>query len=68
MFTMLIGFSIFCLASQNNHIFTNLFGGTNGNEGLGFLSICLDWNYIAGFGSPLWLPLQTLTNAFIGTM
>jgi hypothetical protein len=68
LFTMLIGFSVFCLASQNNLIFTNLFGGTDGNEGLGFLSICLDWNYIAGFGSPLWLPLQTLTNSLIGTL
>lgn len=65
---MLIGFSIFCLADQHNLVFTNLFGGTNGNEGLGFLSICLDWQYIAGFGSPLWFPLQTLINALIGTM
>jgi len=68
MFTLLIGFSVFCLADQNNLVFTNLFGGANGNEGLGFLSICLDWNYIAGFGSPLWMPLQTLTNSFLGTL
>lgn len=68
LFTMLIGFSIFCLADQKSLVFTNLFGGTDGNEGLGFLSICLDWNYIAGFGSPLWLPLQTLVNGFIGTI
>ena len=33
---------------------------------MGFLSISLDWQYIAGLGSPLWYPLQTLTNAFIG--
>ena len=33
---------------------------------MGFLSICFDWNYIAGFGSPLWMPLQTLVNSFIG--
>ncbi|RDW63662.1 hypothetical protein BP6252_11207 [Coleophoma cylindrospora] len=68
LFTMLIGFSIFCLADQKSLVFTNLFGGTNGNEGLGFLSISLDWNYIAGFGSPLWVPLQTLTNGLIGTV
>ncbi|RDW59135.1 hypothetical protein BP5796_12059 [Coleophoma crateriformis] len=68
LFTMLIGFSIFCLADQKSLFFTNLFGGTNGNEGLGFLSISLDWNYIAGFGSPLWVPLQTLTNALIGVI
>ncbi len=29
-------------------------------------AISFDWNYIAGFGSPLWLPLQTLINSFIG--
>ena len=42
LFTMLIGFSVFCLADQNSLVFTNLFGGTDGNEGLGLLSICLD--------------------------
>jgi OPT family oligopeptide transporter len=68
MFPLLIGFSIFCLSDQHSLVFTNLFGGANGNEGVGFLSICLDWNYIAGFGSPLWLPLQTLTNSLIGTV
>lgn len=33
---------------------------------MGFLSICFDWNYIAGFGSPLWMPLQTLFNSYLG--
>lgn len=47
-------------------VFTNLFGGAQGNEGLGFLSLSFDWNYIAGFGSPLALPLQTLVNSGIG--
>jgi hypothetical protein len=47
-------------------IFTNLFGGASGNEGLGFLSFCFDWQYIASLGSPLWLPLETLTNMYIG--
>ena len=65
-FPLLSAVSIFCLADQNNAVFTNLFGGSQGNEGMGFLSVCLDWNYIAGFGSPLWMPLQTLTNSFIG--
>lgn len=68
MFTVLIGVSVFCLAKQDSLVFTNLFGGANGNEGTGFLSLCLDWNYIAGFGSPLWLPLQTLTNSLIGSL
>ena len=30
------------------------------------MAISFDWNYIAPFGSPLWLPLYTLTNQFIG--
>lgn len=68
MFTLLEGFSIFCLASQHNLIFTNLFGGASGNEGLGFLSLCFDWEYVAPFGSPMFLPLQTLTNQLIGLL
>ena len=66
MFTVMTGVSVFCLADQNNLVFTNLFGGASGNEGLGFLSICFDWNYIAGLWSPLWYPLQTLVNQMIG--
>ena len=66
MFPVLTGVSVFCLAKQDSLVFTNLFGGAQGNEGLGFLSISFDWQYIAGLGSPLWYPLQTLTNAFIG--
>ena len=65
-FTVLTGVSIFCLADQNNLVFTNLFGGASGNEGLGMLSICFDWNYIAGLWSPLWYPLQTLFNCMLG--
>lgn len=50
-FPLLNGFSIFCLASQHAsknvvNVFTNLFGGSDGNEGLGFLSVSLDWQYI----------------------
>ncbi|KAJ5832835.1 peptide transporter MTD1 [Penicillium riverlandense] len=65
-FPVLEGVSIFCLADQNNLIFTNLFGGASGNEGLGFLSVCFDWQYIASTGSPLWYPLYALTNSLIG--
>lgn len=66
MMPLLQGISIFCLANQHSLTFTNLFGGSQGNEGLGFLSICLDWQYIAGLGSPLWYPLQTLFNSMVG--
>jgi hypothetical protein len=30
------------------------------------VAIGFDWNYIAPFGSPLWLPLYTVFNEFIG--
>jgi hypothetical protein len=54
-FPLLNGFNIFCLASQHaspsvQNVFTNIFGGADGNEGLGLLSISFDWQYI---GSPL---------------
>lgn len=38
----LTGISIFCLANQNSEWFTRIFGGSNGNEGLGMFSLCLD--------------------------
>lgn len=65
-FPVLTGVSIFCLADQHNLVFTNLFGGASGNEGLGMLSLGLDWNYIAAFFSPLWYPLQTTVNMNLG--
>jgi hypothetical protein len=42
-FPLLTGLSIFCLAAPNNAAVSQVFGGTNGNEGLGLLSICFDW-------------------------
>ncbi|OBZ73648.1 Oligopeptide transporter 1 [Grifola frondosa] len=50
-FPLLNGISVMCLATQHAssktvNIITNLFGGTDGNEGLGFLSISFDWQYI----------------------
>lgn len=30
-----------------------IFGGANGNEGLGVLSLCFDWNYIGSGGGSL---------------
>ena len=65
-FTVLTGFSIFCLARQDSLVFTNLFGGSDGNEGLGFLSVCFDWNYVIAVFSPMWFPLNSLINCCIG--
>jgi OPT oligopeptide transporter protein len=61
---VLTGVSIFCLTKRDSMLYTHLFGGSNGNEGLGLFSFCFDWQYISG--APMWLPLQTLTNNFVG--
>jgi OPT family small oligopeptide transporter len=60
------GIAIPCLARQDSLVFTHLFGGVQNNEGLGFLGLCFDWNYIAGLSSPLWYPLYTLMNSLVG--
>jgi hypothetical protein len=65
-FPLVTGFSIFCLANQKSTVFTNIFGGTNGNEGLGVLSFCFDWQYISSSFNPLAIPLQAQVSNFIG--
>jgi OPT family oligopeptide transporter len=60
----LTGISFFCLANRKSLVFTNIFGGASGNEGLGLLALSFDWTYITT--SCFFLPLITLTNAFIG--
>jgi OPT oligopeptide transporter protein len=50
-FPLLNGLNIFCLTSQHaspgvQDVFTNIFGGTNANEGLGLFSLGFDWQYI----------------------
>ena len=66
-FPLLTGFSIFCLANPNSINFTYVFGGTNGNEGLGILSLCFDWQYISGgvIISNLLSKIQLLTSPLI---
>lgn len=63
---VLTGVSIFCLANRNSATFTNIFGGAEGNEGLGLLSICLDWQYISGGASPLYFPMSSLISQGVG--
>ncbi|KAJ3496103.1 hypothetical protein NLG97_g2909 [Lecanicillium saksenae] len=63
---VLTGVSIFCLANRKSTVFTNIFGGAEGNEGLGLLSICLDWQYISGGSSPLYFPVSSLISQGIG--
>lgn len=64
-FPLLTGFSIFCLAAPNSPAVSRLFGGSNGNEGLGFLSICFDWLYIGAL-NPFTVPLKALISALFG--
>ncbi|RDW70319.1 hypothetical protein BP5796_08716 [Coleophoma crateriformis] len=61
---ILTGVSIFCLAKRNSMAFTYIFGGANGNEGLGIGSLCFDFQYIGS--SALYLPLMTIGNILIG--
>ncbi|KAF8833285.1 OPT superfamily oligopeptide transporter [Paxillus ammoniavirescens] len=65
-FPMLTGFSIFCLAAPKNADITRVFGGSNGNEGLGLLSICLDWQYFTGGLNPTAIPLRAQFSTFLG--
>jgi OPT family oligopeptide transporter len=62
---ILVGVSVLCFANKNSLVFTNFFGGSNGNEGMGIFGISFDWQYIAN-PSPLWYPFQTLFNSFVG--
>ena len=86
MFPLLNGVNVVCLASQKassktRDIITNLFGGTDGNEGMGFLSISFDWQYISSayvvsctiretelidFSRYMSLPLIQQANSWIG--
>ena len=61
---VLTGVSVFCLAKRDSLLFTHLFGGSTGNEGLGILSLGFDWQFITS--EPLWFPLETLSNYLIG--
>ncbi|KAK4052815.1 hypothetical protein OIV83_002102 [Microbotryomycetes sp. JL201] len=65
----LTGISIFCLANQDSAWFTRIFGGSNGNEGLGMFSLCLDWNYVGSGGGSLgalFTPFSTQISQYCG--
>ncbi|BGP57708.1 hypothetical protein JCM8202_005492 [Rhodotorula sphaerocarpa] len=67
----LTGISIFCLAKQDSAWVTRVFGGSNGNEGLGLFSICLDWNYVGSGGGALgalFTPITTQISQYSGIM
>ncbi|KAI0705191.1 oligopeptide transporter [Cytidiella melzeri] len=68
-FPLLNGVNIVCLATQKaptgaRNVITNLFGGTDGNEGLGFFSFGFDWQYITS--GAMSLPLLQQANSWVG--
>jgi OPT family small oligopeptide transporter len=65
-FPLLTGISIMCLAVPNNAAVSRVFGGTNGNEGLGLLSICFDWQYVSSGVNPMVIPLKAQFSNFLG--
>ncbi|KAG2034281.1 hypothetical protein BDR03DRAFT_1013617 [Suillus americanus] len=58
------------LSNQNIELLTMLpsceLGGTNGNKGLVFLSICFDWQYISGRVNPMTAPLKAQVSNLLG--
>ncbi|GAA6061462.1 hypothetical protein JCM10212_005665 [Sporobolomyces blumeae] len=65
----LTGISIFCLARRNSAWVTRIFGGSNGDEGLGMFALCLDWNYVGSGGGSLgalFTPFTTQVSQYIG--
>ncbi|KAG1858095.1 OPT oligopeptide transporter protein-domain-containing protein [Suillus subluteus] len=65
-FPLLTGLSIMCLAAPNNAAVSRVFGGTDGNEGLGLLSFCFDWQYISPGVNPMTIPLKAQLSSFLG--
>ncbi|KAH9919806.1 OPT oligopeptide transporter [Fomitopsis serialis] len=63
-FPVLTGISVFCLADNHSPVIRNIFGGASSNEGMGMLSICLDWNIISSLC--FWAPLSYQLNIDIG--
>ncbi|KAK7687874.1 hypothetical protein QCA50_009093 [Cerrena zonata] len=68
-FPLLNAVNVVCLATQKApskavDVITNLFGGGNGNEGLGLLSISFDWQYIGSLYMSY--PLIQQANSWIG--
>ncbi|TEB34322.1 OPT superfamily oligopeptide transporter [Coprinellus micaceus] len=66
---VLTGVNVFCLSTQKavrdvRVTITNVFGGASGNEGLGLLSLCFDWQFIGT--SYATLPLGYQVNTWVG--
>ncbi|KNZ51093.1 hypothetical protein VP01_409g5 [Puccinia sorghi] len=59
--------SVFCLSLPKSPLITNIFGGAEPFEGLGFLNISADWALVGSHG-PLYTPLTAQVHHIIGVM
>ncbi|KAG0146029.1 hypothetical protein CROQUDRAFT_45020 [Cronartium quercuum f. sp. fusiforme G11] len=59
--------SLFCLTLPHNQAITNLFGGAQPFEGLGFLNVSGDWSLIGAQG-PFFTPLIAQIHHIIGVL
>ncbi|KAH9469528.1 hypothetical protein Pst134EA_006823 [Puccinia striiformis f. sp. tritici] len=59
--------SVFCLTLPKNQLITNIFGGAQPFEGLGFLNISGDWALVGAHG-PLYTPLHAQVHHIIGVL
>ncbi len=66
LFPLLTGFSVFAWPIRTAQISLAYLVVSNGNEGLGLLSICFDWQYISGGVNPFAIPLQSSVRKPIG--
>ncbi|KAF8512081.1 OPT oligopeptide transporter [Hysterangium stoloniferum] len=57
-------FNIVCLAVRDSDWVTNVFGGAEGNEGMGLLGFGLDWANITS--APFYQPLTTQISTYVG--
>jgi len=61
---LLGSFNIVCLAVRNSDWVTWIFGGAEGNEGMGLMGFGLDWANITS--APFYQPLATQISLYIG--
>lgn len=61
---LLGSFNIVCLASRNSDWVSYIFGGAEGNEGMGLMGFGLDWANITS--APFYQPLATQISTYVG--
>ncbi|KAH9941493.1 OPT oligopeptide transporter [Amylocystis lapponica] len=61
---LLGSFNIVCLSARNSDWVSYIFGGAEGNEGMGLLGFGVDWANITS--SPFYVPLATQISQYVG--